>query len=193
MPLINSEMFYSSAIEKFGITARGLNWSSKKNQLIRFEKILEQLPKDLSELTLIDAGCGFGDFYNYLLKKKRAPKEYIGIDSLLDMYSIASNNTAQNIIQADICKDKLPVGDYYICSGALNNLTKFETHQFIFNCYKSSRIAFIFNALCANKDSKTYNYMDKEQIKKISNEINVKKLHFQDDYLINDITVGFYR
>ena len=70
MPLIDNETFYSSAIEKHGVTAKGLNWASKENQLIRFNKILELLPKDLSELTLIDAGCGFGDFYNFLVNDK---------------------------------------------------------------------------------------------------------------------------
>lgn len=193
MPLIDNERFYSSAIKIHGVTAKGVNWASKENQLLRFKMILDFLPEDLTELTIVDAGCGFGDFYNYLLKKKRVPKEYIGIDSFLDMQSIASNATGQEIIHADICKDKLPTADYYICSGALNVLTPFESHQFIQNCYRSSRLGFIFNALYGDKKSETYNYIKPIQIKDMVDTMNVTSLRQEQDYIKDDITLGFYR
>jgi len=193
VPRIDNEKFYTSAIEKFGTTARGVNWASKENQYVRFDTILKLLPKDLSSFTLADAGCGFGDFYLYLKKKKRVPKNYIGIDSVLDMYSIASQNTAQEIINADICRDSLPNADYYICSGALNVLTPFETHLFIQNCYKSSKVAFIFNALHGDKDSKTYNYLSTQAIKTLATDLKVKETLFESGYMEDDITVGFVR
>lgn len=193
MPKIDSEKFYTSAIEKFGVSAKGVNWASKENQFLRFAAILKLLPDDLSNFTLVDAGCGFGDFYNYLKKKKRLPKQYIGIDSLLDMYSIASQNTAQEIMIADICKDSLPNADYYICSGALNVLTPFETHQFIRNCYSSSKVAFIFNALHGEKSSETYNYLSNANIQKIATSLKVKNIILKDGYLDEDITVKFFK
>jgi len=193
MPRINSEKFYTSAIETHGATAKGVNWASKKNQELRFDALLKLLPNDLSDLEIADAGCGFGDFYLYMEKKKRTPKEYVGIDSLLDMYSIASEKTGCEIIIADICKEPLPVKDYYVCSGALNVLTKFETYQFISNCYKSSKKGFIFNALHGDKDSETYNYLTTSEIEKIAKDLKVKELVFRDGYLDADITVGFFR
>ena len=193
MPKIDSEKFYTSAIEQFGTTARGVNWASKENQLLRFKEILKLLPKDLNSFSLADAGCGFGDFYLYMEKKKRLPSHYIGIDSVLDMYSIATQNTAQEIINADICKDKLPNADYYVCSGALNVLTPFETHLFIQNCYKSSKKAFIFNALHGDTKSETYNYLTTEAIEKLATSLDVKEVVFQSGYIQSDITVGFFR
>lgn len=193
MPRINSEKFYTSAIEKHGVSAQGVNWASKTNQRVRFKAILELLPKSLDTFTLADAGCGFGDFYTYIKKKNISPKKYIGIDSLIDMHSIASSNTGEEIIIADICKDPLPTADYFICSGALNVLTKFEMYQFIQNCYNSSSKAFIFNALCAQKESETYNYTSKEELTKIAKELGVGKLLFKEGYLEHDITVGFFR
>ena len=74
VPRIDNEKFYTSAIEKFGTTARGVNWASKENQLLRFEAILKLLPKDLSSFTLVDAGCGFGDFCSILKRKNDFPK-----------------------------------------------------------------------------------------------------------------------
>ena len=193
MPRIDSQKFYTSAIEMHGTNAKGVNWASKENQLLRFDAILELLPKELSSYSIADAGCGFGDFYNYMIKKKKTPKEYVGIDSLLDMYSIASEKTGCEIVIADICKDDLPNVDYYLCSGALNVLTKFETHQFIQNCYNSSKYGFIFNALHGDKDSETYNYLTTSEIEQIANDLNVKEIVYRDGYLKDDITVGFFR
>ena len=193
MPRINSEKFYTSAIEIHGTSAKGVNWASKENQLPRFDALLELLPKELSSYSVADAGCGFGDFYNYMIKKKKTPKKYIGIDSLLDMYSIASEKTGCEIINADICKDTLPNADYYLCSGALNVLTKFETHQFIQNCYRFSKYGFIFNALHGDKESETYNYLTTSEIDKIAKDLNVKEVIYKDGYLEDDITVGFFR
>ena len=192
MPRIDSEKFYTSAIEVHGTTAKGVNWHSKQSQMIRFNVILKMLPKELDSFTIVDAGCGFGDFYLYMQKKKRVPKEYIGIDSLVDMYSIASEQTGCEILLADICKDQLPSADYYICSGAMNVLQEFETHLFIQNCYESSKVAFIFNILHGDKNSSTYNYFSTSQIQSIAKNLGVKEVVLKEGYLEGDITVGFF-
>ena len=193
MPKIDDKTFYKTAIERYGITAKGVNWHSKESQKIRFDIILDMLPKDISSYGVADAGCGFGDLYLYMLKKEKKPKEYIGIDSLIDMYSIASDRTGCEIVVADICKDRLPSADYYICSGAMNILESFETHLFIRNCYYASKEGFIFNVLHGDKKSKTYNYMTTKQIKQIAEELGVGKLILRDDYMQDDITALFLK
>jgi len=193
MPRIDSEKFYSSAIEMYGTSAKGVNWASKENQELRFDAILELLPKKLSEYLIVDAGCGFGDLYSYMYKRKRTPQKYLGIDSHIDMYSIASENTGCEIVIAEICKDEIPKADYYVCSGALNVLTKFETHQFIHNCYKSSKHGFIFNILYGEKESETYNYLTRDEIESIAKELKVNETLFKDGYLKGDMTIGFFK
>lgn len=193
MPRINSEMFYKSAIDRHGTSAKGVNWYSKKSQRIRFDMILELLPKNMNDFSVVDAGCGFGDFFFYMQKKKRLPKKYIGIDSLLDMYSIASEKTGEEILMADICRDALPSADYYLCSGAMNVLESFETHLFIRNCYDSCSKGFIFNILHGEKESETYNYFTTAQIEAIAKDLNVKEVVFREGYMEDDITVGFFK
>ncbi len=193
MPRINSEKFYTSAIKMYGTSAKGVNWASKKNQELRFSILLELLPSDLHLHSIVDAGCGFGDLLSFMHKEKKIPKEYIGIDSHIDMYSIASKNTASQIIIADICKDSLVNADFYLCSGALNILTKFETYQFIQNCYKHSKKAFLFNVLYGDNSSKTYNYLTKQEIITIAQELHVREFVFRENYLEDDITVGFFK
>ena len=191
MPKIDNKTFYSSAIEMYGITAKGVNWHSKESQNLRFEIILKMLPKEMSEYSVADAGCGFGDLYLYMQKKKRMPKEYIGIDALIDMYSIASERTGCEIVVADICKEELPSADFYICSGAMNVLNDFETHLFMQNCFNSCKVGFLFNVLYGDKESETYNYLTRAKIEKIATELGVSEVIFKDDYMQDDVTVMF--
>jgi SAM-dependent methyltransferase len=193
MPRINSEKFYTSAIKQHGTTAKGVNWISKHNQKLRFDAILSMLPDNLSSFTIADAGCGFGDLYTHMLKKKKTPNRYIGIDSLIDMYSIASDKTGCEIIIADICKDELPSADYYVCSGAMNVLESFETHLFMRNCFSTCTKGFVFNVLHGDKKSKTYNYLTTKQINKFAEDLQVSRIEIKDDYLEDDITVIFYK
>jgi SAM-dependent methyltransferase len=193
MPRIDNEKFYTSAINMHGTTAKGVNWNSKESQHTRFDIILKMLPKDISLFTIVDAGCGFGDLYLYAQKKKKTPKKYIGIDSLTDMYSIASKKTGCEIIIADICKDKIPTASYYVCSGAMNVLNTFETHLFIRNCYEASEVGFIFNILHGSKESETYNYLTTSQIKRMAKELGVKDIVIETGYMDGDITVGFFK
>lgn len=190
MPRIDNHRFYISALKTYGQTPRGVHWLSDRHQTIRFDVILSLLPKNLKKFSLADAGCGFGDFYTYM---KNKPMQYLGIDSEKEMLNITCNITSAQTLLADICKDKLPKKDYYICSGALNILTIFETYQFIANCYKSCHKGFVFNALHGNKVSKTYNYLNKEKLEDIAKNLNVQNIVYKEGYLENDITVGFFK
>ncbi len=190
MPRINNHTFYTAALQAHGETPLGLNWHSTALQHLRFDILLSLLPKNISDFSLGDAGCGFGDFYTFLQQK---PKKYLGIDSLEAMQKIAIKKTGTQILLADITKSTLPTMDYYLCSGALNILTPFETYQFIANCYKASKKGFVFNALFGEKKSATYNYMNKKQIQEIATNLHVKKIAYKEDYLDNDISVGFFK
>ncbi len=191
MPKIDNQKFYTNALKIFGTTPKGLNWLSAKTQELRFKEILTLLPNNLGEYSLCDAGCGFGDFYHYLELHNNLCHNYIGLDSVSSMVEIAKDRTKKEILHLDITQDKLPIKDYYICSGAMNILTPFETHLFIQNCYNSSRKAFIFNALYGDKKSDTYNYMSKQILESITKQLKVKNMVYKEGYLENDITVMF--
>jgi SAM-dependent methyltransferase len=193
LPRIDSELFYTNAIKKHGLSPEGVCWLSYHHQQIRFETICELLPKDLANFTLTDAGCGFGDFYTYLKRRSNLPKRYIGIDSMPTMCEIAKQKTGETIIQTDITNHEIFVSDYVICSGAMSVLTPFETVSFINNCYKAAKRAFIFNILHGEDNSQTYNYLTKEKITVLARELKVKDLYFKEGYLKDDITVGFFR
>jgi len=51
----------------------------------------------------------------------------------------------------------------------------------------------IFNALHGNIESETYNYLTKEKIQDIAQTVGVQELLFEEGYMENDITIGFFR
>jgi len=193
MSRINSEQFYKNAIKKYGITPKGVCWLDGARQQLRFDVIHSFLPQDLSEYSIADAGCGFGDLYHFLKNSHNLPKKYIGIDAVDEMCHITTEQTKQSTIHADILKDKLPSSDYYVCSGAMNILTKFETILFIKKCFHASKKGFIFNVLYGNNESETYNYLNKKTLENIAQELQVKKSLYKNDYLEHDITMAFYK
>lgn len=193
MPRIDNKTFYEASIKKFGVTPEGLQWNSEFYQTLRFNIILDMLPDDLERFSLCDAGCGFGDFFLYMRENSKMSQKYIGIDSLEIMCKIAKKRTKSKIIQADICKEPLPHADFYICSGAMNILSAFETHLFMRNCFLACGSGFIFNILHGDDVSQTYNYISTCQIERIAKELGVREIRYAHEYMQSDITVGFFK
>ena len=190
MPKIRHDLFYLNHFEKYGPTPKGVGWNSLKNQQIRFAKLLEALPKDLSDATIVDAGCGFGDLYLYLKRHDRLPKSYIGIETLEPFAKIAHKRTARRIVCADILQDPLPQADYYLISGVLNTLTKFETYLFLYRCYAHADKGVVFNCLYGDKESNVYNYIDENDLLIIIKKLGAKIFYRTSGYIKNDLTVG---
>ncbi|HLD23096.1 MAG TPA: class I SAM-dependent methyltransferase [Sulfuricurvum sp.] len=190
MNRIDNEHFYHSGILKYGYTPQGLRWHSRDSQEIRFSQIVSLLPLDT--LSVVDAGCGFGDLCTYIRSNKRYTLRYIGLDSLELMVEEASRRTGEAIYQCDILNDPLPDGEFYLCSGALNILTHNAAYRFIERCYDASSRGVIFNFLEGDQESKTYNYLHASQISKLAEELGAQTF-FRRHYYENDCTVAFYK
>ncbi len=181
---INNHLFYKKAILKYGVTARGVHWDSSFSQYLRFEIIL-QFIDDLNNSSIVDVGCGFGEFISFLEYKNIQIKEYIGIDCEKQMIKICKNRFKRDIfLVKDILKHKLITKDYYICSGALNLLEFDEFKLFIKNCFQHSQKAFIFNFLI----KKSFTNINPDKIisfcKTLTDKISIKC-----NYLENDCTI----
>jgi SAM-dependent methyltransferase len=181
--------FYLKAYKKYGITARGLNWNDKESQYIRFEIILEFLKDEISKSSLVDAGCGFGDFYLFLQEKNLLPKSYVGIDCMQDFIDIAKQKLPHCAFTCrDILKDELVYADWYVASGSLNILNSFETWIFLEKMLMYAKKGVVFNILEGDKRSENFNYQKKEDIIAYvrSKGFSCK---LKSNYLKNDITV----
>lgn len=177
--------FYNPAIKKYGISAKGVHWNSEYSQYKRFEVLTNFIENEIKESNIVDAGCGFAEYYNYLFDNNLKPKSYIGIDCEEEMITLASKrflNTSFYI--KDIIKDELVFADYYICSGAMNILKKDEIFIFIKKCFEASNMGFIFNFL-KNDPLTNVNFLD---ILHYSKSLS-KRVEIKEDYLENDISI----
>ena len=186
---MNNKTFYTNAYKKYGISARGLNWNSEDSQKIRFEVLAQFLKDKISTCSVVDAGCGFGDFYLFLQEKNLIPKSYVGIDCMQDFIDIAKLRLPNNTFTCrDILKDELVYADWYIASGSLNILNSFDTWMFLEKMLFYSKEGVLFNILEGDKISENFNYQKKEDIIKFAKRKGYK-VRVVEDYLPNDISV----
>ena len=177
--------FYTPTIKKYGISAKGVHWNSKYSQYKRFEILTNFIGNEIRKSNIIDAGCGFAEYYNYLFDNDLKPKSYIGIDCEEKMITLASKRFLNtNFYIKNIIEDELLFADYYICSGAMNILKKDEIFIFIKKCFEASEVGFVFNFL-KNDSLTNVNFLD---ILNYSKSLS-KKIEIKENYLENDISI----
>ena len=188
MPRINNQRFYQNDIKRYGCTARGLNWNSKGSQQIRFEVIYELLMPYLQHSSVIDAGCGFGDFYLFLEQRGTVPRAYTGYDVLLEALFVAQKRTKQHCIKCDILNDRLALADFYVASGSMNILSREETFTFIRRCFEACNQGFIFNLLKGEEREGHFNYFLPEEIEAYVSDF-AYEVQMYEGYMEGDFTV----
>ncbi|MGB5834717.1 MAG: class I SAM-dependent methyltransferase [Thiohalocapsa sp.] len=192
MPRIDVHSFYAESLQQHGDTAEGLHFQSETTQLARFRVLCDCFPETLSGLTLVDVGCGFGDFLFYLQERGGAPSRYIGIDIHERMVETARERTGAEILHRDVLKDPLPDADYYVCSGGMNTLTRAETREFMARCFDASTRGYLFNILRGSDYSEVFNYRQPDEIEAWASELGAD-CRIIDGYLHQDFTVALTR
>lgn len=192
MPRLDHHSFYMDSLISHGETAQGVQWQSSAMQELRFEVIRRCLPARLTDLTLVDAGCGFGDLYRYLLKRGESPGRYIGLDVMAPMVESARRRTGCEIRRCDVLQDRLPRADFYVCSGAMNTLTREETWSFIQRCFAAAERGFVFNLLKGNDGPGDYNFQQPRDLLALAHDLGAEpRLH--EDYLSDDFTLALMK
>jgi SAM-dependent methyltransferase len=192
MPRLDNTSFYLDSLTSHGETAKGVQWQSTHTQELRFKVLRKLLPEDLSEMTVVDAGCGFGDLYRYLDRCNSPPGRYIGLDVMAPMVDAARRRTGCEIRVCNVLEDRLPKADYYLCSGAMNNLTREETWVFIRRCFAASGHGFIFNLLKGTDGPGSYNYQQPRDLLALARELGAES-RLEEGYLSGDFTMGFLK
>lgn len=145
--LISQEMImrYSDRYQSMGICVKTLGWGSVEQQQYRFAQSLRSQLSFKNKI-ILDIGCGFGDYYEFLVKEGVHAKEYIGWDINEDLLREAKLKYCDNdIVRFDLVdlsaeKKKATVADIGIMLGVLNLNLKGT-----FNNYNYSKL-FIKNA-----------------------------------------------
>lgn len=113
-------LYYADTLRRHGATPAGADWNSKDSQLLRFRELARLLPEDRDGFSVLDLGCGYGAFAEYL--RPRWPgARYVGVDLAPTMLAAARERLAADPNVA--LHERLPDGfraDFAIASGLLN-------------------------------------------------------------------------
>ncbi len=77
LPPEETTRWYEDKVRRYGFDHRGLGFGNKSSQEKRFEALLDL--GDFDGASLLDVGCGFGDFLAFLQERAIHP-QYTGID-----------------------------------------------------------------------------------------------------------------
>lgn len=118
---------YRKSLENASSGPESCGFWLEESQTERFRMVYEYVLQYLHCYTLLDVGCGTGDFYNYLDGVMGdPPADYLGIDTLPEMVYTAQQNTDQEIVEGDIRElDRLPIMDVSV---ALAVFTQKDEH-----------------------------------------------------------------
>lgn len=130
-----------------------LAYQTEDGQRIRFEQLCKW--GDFDGLSVMDMGCGYGDFRAYL-ETRFDRVTYLGVDLLDDFITGAERKYGHlprtHFIQADFSQVTLPVVDVIVMSGSLNyrNSTSDYPWSLLTSLWKNARLGMAFNLLNAN-------------------------------------------
>ena len=116
-PSVETSRWYEETVRRYGYDHRGLGFRTREAQLARFEALAAL--GELHGARLLDAGCGFGDFLEFLEARGIRPV-YTGLDLCEPMIARCRERfgDAGRFIVADVL-DHVPDEpyDYVVASG----------------------------------------------------------------------------
>ena len=112
------EDYYSGKILLHGDSPQGVDWNSTESQYLRFDQLGKLFEFD-NNFSLLDYGCGSGEFVTYFDKLNLKQNfKYVGFDVSEPMLSISRKKERDNVLFRSVLPtDKI---DYTIASGLFN-------------------------------------------------------------------------
>lgn len=190
--------FFNKLVEKHGYSPKSLAYSGEKSQKIKFNIVTEVGIED--NCSVLDVGCGFGDYFNYLKQRGIKNVKYCGIDISNKIVDLAKEkNSLVNVIQGnvlDLSDDEKY--DYVISLGfnAVKTGSNWETlTQVLDKMWKLSKKGIAYNAVSTfseAKPRKIYFVSPAKVIDYIMNNLTYKVV-FRHDYMPHDFTIFAYK
>lgn len=140
---------YQDAVDSYGGTFEATLWRSKEGQRLRFECFTSEI--DFTGTSILDVGCGIGDFGAFLIDSKIDFKSYMGVDAMEAMIETAKERELHHcdfeIGDAFASKSCLQQTDWSVFSGTLNAMSQKDSVELIQNSFRTSTIGVAFNFL----------------------------------------------
>ncbi len=191
------EQFFNTSAKEYGATLDALNWGSKRTQELRFHILSEIAP--LEGKSILDVGCGFGDFFYFLQEKLHYNINYTGVDISSEIVKEAREKyPTLNIKHLNILEETIEAHDYVFGSG-IHNLKLDDNYGFfslmLEKMYALAKEAVGTNFIYAQEGYKFDEHIfayELEKILPIVQKITPYSL-FRSDYLPHDMTLFLYK
>ena len=190
--------FFNKLVEKHGYSPKSLAYSGEKSQKIKFNIVTEVGIED--NCSVLDVGCGFGDYFNYLKQRGIKNVKYCGVDISNKIVDFAKEkNSLVNVIQGnvlDLSDDEKY--DYVISLGfnCVKTGSNWETlTQVLDKMWKLSKKGIAYNAVSTFSETsprKIYFVSPAKVIDYIMNNLTYKVV-FRHDYMPHDFTIFAYK
>jgi len=140
---------YQDAVHKYGGTFDATLWISKEGQRARFDVMRNFV--DFEHCSILDVGCGIGDFAQFLVDHHVEFESFLGIDAMDKMIETATNRSIPNAtfsaVDVVTSLDQLQEADWVTCSGTLNAMGEELAIKVIDALYDHCTVGLAFNFL----------------------------------------------
>lgn len=185
---------YNKRLDTFGVSEEALGWGPKGRSRLRYEILISQW--DFNNQAVLDFGCGFGNLYEYMIRRNITNLRYTGIDINERLITIAQEQHKGDAtfitgnLLTEIFNDRV---DYILASGVFNY--KLENNfEFISSCFDKfneiSKKGFAVNFL-SDKAAIQYEsncYSSPAQILELAYKYS-KKVVLRNDYMPYEFTI----
>jgi SAM-dependent methyltransferase len=150
--------YYSSKLEEYGETPRGVDWNGEEGQTLRFEQLCKIIDTT-NKFSINDIGCGYGALHGFLSRKVEE-FYYFGLDVSESMIRAAKQRYKDKPNACFIFSSQPDqVTDYGVASGIFNvrmGRSDSEWRSYLESTLdvldRTSRVAFSFNCLTSYSD-----------------------------------------
>ena len=128
--------YFEGLLQKHGANHLALDWNSRESQKLRYQIFKEIFiyGKKSSRISMLDAGCGFGDLYGYFKAEgilRKHAVSYTGYDISYKIIDAAKKKypDAKFEVKDVLAERYLPKFDYVFCSGVFNiRVLEYDSH-----------------------------------------------------------------
>jgi SAM-dependent methyltransferase len=149
---------YRRAVQRHGASFEATLWGSREAQVLRFDVMIDMV--GLDGTSLLDIGCGKGDFAARLLERAVAFDRFTGYDALPEMVAAAAaralDRCAFEVRDAVADPGCLagPSADYICFSGTLNTMQGGQARALVAAAFDAAAQGVVFNFLSDRPDAR---------------------------------------
>jgi predicted TIM-barrel fold metal-dependent hydrolase/SAM-dependent methyltransferase len=187
---------YEDRLKNYGANIKTMGWRDRPQQKLRF-KMLAGVG-ELDGKSVLDVGCGFGDFYDYL-RKNGIKVKYTGFDISPGIIETARRkHPALSFEVKDILKENTPKRyDYVVASGIFNKkISNNRSHakRMIAKMFDMSKRGIAFNMFttCVDYKEDILYYYPTEEMIEFTRNLN-PFVGLKRNYPLYDFTFYVYK